>query len=232
MLRKKSAIVKRSSTPSAGHRTRGPITGTEATYALGAVAVGLGATLFMDLLALLLKHAFSVVLPSYCLVGRWFCHMLEGTFTHTKYRQRPAKTSRVRGGLDRALCDRCRLCTRARGPRFRQLACAAHFVARPALRRLHRARTISHHATIVRTWRRRIQNAQSGAVPAQKPDGAHHLRGWPVCMCGWREPRAAGSCLAFGSTARFNVHRRNRQRGVPVKLGSLDVSSTPKVPTR
>ncbi len=37
----------------------------------------------MDLLALLLKRAFSITLPNYCLVGRWFCHMLQGTFTHT-----------------------------------------------------------------------------------------------------------------------------------------------------
>jgi len=84
--------VKGSSTASAGRRTRGPITGTEATHALGAVAVGLGATLFMDLLALLLKHAFGVVLPSYCLIGRWFCHMLQGTFTHTSIANAPKKT--------------------------------------------------------------------------------------------------------------------------------------------
>jgi hypothetical protein len=49
---------------------------------LRAVAVGLGATLFMDAVALLLKHAFGVALPSYCWVGRWFCHMPQGTFTH------------------------------------------------------------------------------------------------------------------------------------------------------
>jgi hypothetical protein len=49
---------------------------------LRAVAAGLGATLFMDAAALLLKHAFGVALPSYCWVGRWFCHMPQGTFTH------------------------------------------------------------------------------------------------------------------------------------------------------
>jgi hypothetical protein len=51
-------------------------------YVLNAVAVGLGATLFMDLSALLLERAFSVVPPNYCLVGRWFCHMPHGTFMH------------------------------------------------------------------------------------------------------------------------------------------------------
>jgi len=57
--------------------------GTEAaTYLLGAVAVGVGATLFMDLWALFLNRAFGTPAPNYCLVGRWFCHMPEGTFTH------------------------------------------------------------------------------------------------------------------------------------------------------
>ena len=55
---------------------------TEATYFLGAVAVGLGATLFMDLWALFLKRAFSTPSANYCLVGRWFRHMPEGTFMH------------------------------------------------------------------------------------------------------------------------------------------------------
>ena len=55
---------------------------TEAPNFLGAVAVGLGATLFMDLWALFLKHAFSIPSANYCLVGRWFRHMPEGTFMH------------------------------------------------------------------------------------------------------------------------------------------------------
>lgn len=56
---------------------------TEATYLLGAVVVGLGATLFMDLWALFLKRAFNIPSASYCLVGRWLRHMPEGTFMHT-----------------------------------------------------------------------------------------------------------------------------------------------------
>ena len=55
---------------------------TEAPYFLGAVAVGLGATLFMDLWALFLKRAFSIPSANYCFVGRWFRHMPEGTFMH------------------------------------------------------------------------------------------------------------------------------------------------------
>ncbi len=56
---------------------------TEATYLLGAVVVGLGATLFMDVWALFLSRAFGVPSANYCLVGRWICHMPEGTFMHT-----------------------------------------------------------------------------------------------------------------------------------------------------
>jgi len=55
---------------------------TEAPYLLGAVIVGLGATLFTDLWALFLKCAFSIPSANYCLVGRWFRHMPEGTFMH------------------------------------------------------------------------------------------------------------------------------------------------------
>src|SRR5215831_5587635 len=47
-----------------------------------AVAVGLGATLFMDLWAVFLKRAFKVSSANYCLVGRWLRHMESGVFRH------------------------------------------------------------------------------------------------------------------------------------------------------
>jgi hypothetical protein len=49
---------------------------------LRALIVGIGATLFMDLWAVLLKRAFRFPAPNYCLVGRWVSYMPEGTFTH------------------------------------------------------------------------------------------------------------------------------------------------------
>ena len=55
---------------------------SEATHLLSAVAVGLGATLFMDLCALFQTRASSAPPPNYCLVGRWFCHIPKGTFVH------------------------------------------------------------------------------------------------------------------------------------------------------
>ena len=59
-----------------------------------AIVVGLGATLFMDIWALVMKRAFSVPLANYCLIGRWICHMPEGTFTHANIAaasQRPSE---------------------------------------------------------------------------------------------------------------------------------------------
>lgn len=54
----------------------------EATYVLGAIAIGLGASMVMDLWNLLLKHAFGIPSLNYCLLGRWLRHMPGGTFMH------------------------------------------------------------------------------------------------------------------------------------------------------
>jgi len=64
---------------------------TEAAYFLGAVAVGLGATLFMDVWALFLKRMFSIPSANYCLVGRWLRHMPEGTIVHASIAAAPQK---------------------------------------------------------------------------------------------------------------------------------------------
>lgn len=50
--------------------------------ALVAIAVGIGATLVMDLWGLFLKRGFNIPAPNYCFVGRWLRHMPEGTFRH------------------------------------------------------------------------------------------------------------------------------------------------------
>lgn len=54
----------------------------EASYILGAIAVGIGATLAMDLWNLFLKRVFSIPSLNYCLLGRWLRHMPGGTFRH------------------------------------------------------------------------------------------------------------------------------------------------------
>lgn len=47
-----------------------------------AVAVGIGATLLMDLWNLLVKRTLGIPSLSYCLLGRWLRHMPEGTLRH------------------------------------------------------------------------------------------------------------------------------------------------------
>ena len=54
----------------------------EANRLLGAMAIGIGATLVMDLWHLLLKRTFSIPSLNYCLLGRWLRHMSRGTFRH------------------------------------------------------------------------------------------------------------------------------------------------------
>lgn len=65
--------------------------GTDATYIVRVLAIGLGATLFMDLLALFLKCTFGIPAANYCLVGRWLRHMPEGTFLHAGIANAPQK---------------------------------------------------------------------------------------------------------------------------------------------
>src|SRR5215203_3161270 len=50
--------------------------------AIAAVAIGLGATLVMDLWNVFLKGAFGIPSLSYCVLGRWLRHMPEGTLRH------------------------------------------------------------------------------------------------------------------------------------------------------
>ena len=54
----------------------------EANSILGAIAMGIGASLLMDIWNLFLKRAFSIPSLNYCLLGRWLRHMPGGTFRH------------------------------------------------------------------------------------------------------------------------------------------------------
>jgi len=63
----------------------------EANYILGAIAIGIGATLVMDLWNLFLKRTFSIPSLSYCLLGRWLRHMPGGTFRHASITAAPQK---------------------------------------------------------------------------------------------------------------------------------------------
>jgi hypothetical protein len=68
-----------------------PRVSSEATCIPAVLAVGLGATLFMDLWGLFLKRAFGIPSANYCLVGRWFRHMPEGTFMHASIADAPPR---------------------------------------------------------------------------------------------------------------------------------------------
>jgi hypothetical protein len=60
-------------------------------YILGAGAVGIGATMLMDLWNLFLKRAFGIPSLDYCLLGRWLRHMPEGRFRHASIAAAPHK---------------------------------------------------------------------------------------------------------------------------------------------
>ncbi len=64
-----------------------------ANYTLGAIAIGIGATLVMDLWNLFLKRTFGIPSLNYCLLGRWLRHMPEGTFRHASITAAPQKPS-------------------------------------------------------------------------------------------------------------------------------------------
>jgi len=63
----------------------------EANYVLGAIAIGIGASLIMDLWNLFLKRTFSIPSLNYCLLGRWLRHMPGGTFRHASISSAPQK---------------------------------------------------------------------------------------------------------------------------------------------
>jgi len=60
-------------------------------YVVGAVLVGLGATLLIDVWALFLRRAFSIPSLSYCLLGRWVLYMPSGTLVHESIGAAPQK---------------------------------------------------------------------------------------------------------------------------------------------
>lgn len=56
-----------------------------------AIAIGVGATVFIDAWNLLLERLFGAASLNYCLLGRWVGHMPGGVFRHRAIRSAPAK---------------------------------------------------------------------------------------------------------------------------------------------
>ena len=63
----------------------------DAQLILGAVAIGFGASVVMDLWNLFLKRAFGIPSLDYCLLGRWLRHMPAGTIRHASISAAPRK---------------------------------------------------------------------------------------------------------------------------------------------
>lgn len=57
---------------------------------MGAVVIGVGASVLMDLWNLFLRRAFGIRSLDYCLLGRWVRHMGKGSFRHTSIAAAPA----------------------------------------------------------------------------------------------------------------------------------------------
>jgi hypothetical protein len=60
-----------------------------ADHIVRAMAIGLGATLAMDIWNSFLKRAFGIRSLNYCLLGRWIGHMPSGTFRHASIAAAP-----------------------------------------------------------------------------------------------------------------------------------------------
>ena len=60
------------------------MTAMNMTVIITAVAIGLGATLLIDLWALLLKRAFGIASLDVCLLGRWALHIPRGRILHER----------------------------------------------------------------------------------------------------------------------------------------------------
>ena len=57
------------------------------------ILVGLGATVIMDIWAVILLRTFKISSPNYCFVGRWLGHMPAGIFKHDNIAAAQHKTA-------------------------------------------------------------------------------------------------------------------------------------------
>jgi hypothetical protein len=67
-------------------------------HIVGAVLVGVGATLIIDLWALLLRRGFGIPSLDYCLLGRWLLHMPGGIFVHRSIAAAPPRPHECTAG--------------------------------------------------------------------------------------------------------------------------------------
>jgi hypothetical protein len=77
--------------PTAATSTVGYHVSIEPNGIVGAIVIGVGATVVMDLWNLFLQRTFSMPSLNYCLLGRWVRHMPEGTLRHADITAAPPK---------------------------------------------------------------------------------------------------------------------------------------------
>jgi len=70
----------------------------QAIHILTAIAIGLGATLLIDLWALFLRRAFDARSLNYCLLGRWVLHIPTGRIAHESIAATPGKPHECKVG--------------------------------------------------------------------------------------------------------------------------------------
>ncbi|MEP0320624.1 DUF2938 domain-containing protein, partial [Bauldia litoralis] len=58
-------------------------------FLVRAILIGAGATIVMDVWAVVLKRCFGVPAPDFALVGRWIGHMPSGRLVHDSIRRAP-----------------------------------------------------------------------------------------------------------------------------------------------
>ena len=61
------------------------------TQLVTTIAIGIGATLFIDAWNTMLKRAFGIPSLDYCLLGRWVAYMPSGVFRHASIAAAPAR---------------------------------------------------------------------------------------------------------------------------------------------
>lgn len=142
------------------------------------LAIGIGATAFMDLW-LLLQKSIGMPTGSLALIGRWVGHFRQGRFAHRAIGSAPARCRRTGAGLARPLRHRSRLRrpARRRGGYF--MARPTHPGARIGLRSCHRHRSAVRHAAGDGRRIRGIPHANTRHPLRQKPGQPCRLRHWP-----------------------------------------------------
>src|SRR5262245_38354061 len=88
---------------------------------LSAVITGIGATVLVDLWAILLTRLFDVPATNWAMVGRWVATCHRDAFI-TKTSAKPRRSQQSSQSAGRPLCDRRRLRHAARWPLGRRMA--------------------------------------------------------------------------------------------------------------